>query len=256
MHTDASSELWELPYRLKTARQKRRLVIKDRDKQLLKLSERKKELQKAIRALGWEDLSPPIQRGWKRTFVLREDVARSKQADFFQGILDKINTVFISDHKDFKVKKRKRGKKIYVPKNQKLFEPTNSDLKKLKFTESELQLFYPVEELSRTGKTWTIRNMFREPWRFVLKVQPNMITKVRKHDAVLKSALDEIESYIERNNLRPRMGRLIEGSYHNGWGTSGMKKRKKNIEKDHPLKNKSLFTILVEAYNDELLKYR
>jgi hypothetical protein len=43
--------------------------------------------------MGYVPLEPPVQRGWKRTFVLRADVASSAKAVFYQGILDKINRV-------------------------------------------------------------------------------------------------------------------------------------------------------------------
>ncbi|WGU70580.1 hypothetical protein QIU18_14760 [Capnocytophaga canimorsus] len=53
-------------------------------------------------------------------FALRDDIARSKSADFFNQILEKINTYQYSDNRKFLKKKRKRGKKIQVPREQKL----------------------------------------------------------------------------------------------------------------------------------------
>src|SRR5438309_7971971 len=96
-----------LQFRLRTARHKKRMQHEDRDKQLLALDREEDELYKQQRNLGWIELHPPVVRGWKRYFVLREDVAKAKQAAFFESILSKINTTEYSYRKDFKVKKRK-----------------------------------------------------------------------------------------------------------------------------------------------------
>ena len=94
-----------LCYRIRTARQKKRMQYEDFDKQLIALS--KEEIILHNHNPGWEPLTPPVQRGWKRFFVLRDDVARSDDAQFFQNILAKINTEKWSYRKDFKKKKRK-----------------------------------------------------------------------------------------------------------------------------------------------------
>src|SRR5688572_12105392 len=120
-----------LCYRMRTARQKIRMQYADFDKFLIQLHREERDLYEKKRNLGWEALSPPVQKGWKRFFVLRDDVERSKQADFFKGILVKINTYDWSSRKDFKIKKRKRGRKTHVIKSQKLLEPGEFHFQKL-----------------------------------------------------------------------------------------------------------------------------
>jgi len=56
-------------------------------------------------------LEEPYQRGWKRSFILREDVARCHAAEFYAILLAKINTETYSTNKGFTHKKRRRGKK-------------------------------------------------------------------------------------------------------------------------------------------------
>ena len=79
-----------LCYRLRTARQKKRMQYDDFDKQLIQMHKEKNILYEQERNLGWEPLVPPVQKGWKRFFVLRDDVERSKNAEFFKAILKKI----------------------------------------------------------------------------------------------------------------------------------------------------------------------
>ncbi|MBC8032998.1 MAG: hypothetical protein H7Y03_02550 [Chitinophagaceae bacterium] len=105
----------EWPYRLRTARQKKRLVKKDFDKQLIKLSRKQGELWKQRRNLPMIPLEHPYQKGWKRLFVLREDIQNLPNADFYQALLDKINTVKYHHDKSFKIKKRR--KRRYGQKN-------------------------------------------------------------------------------------------------------------------------------------------
>ena len=40
-----------------------------------------------------ERLETPYQKGWKRLFVLKENIARSDKAELYQQILDKIKNV-------------------------------------------------------------------------------------------------------------------------------------------------------------------
>src|SRR5688572_3974164 len=75
-----------LSYRLRTVRQRKRMQYEDFDKQLIKLYKEDKALGIKANNLGWEPLTPPVQKGWKRFFVLRDDVARSKHAEFFENI--------------------------------------------------------------------------------------------------------------------------------------------------------------------------
>src|ERR1043165_6753919 len=93
--------------RIRSRRHKKRAQHEDFEKKLIALGKERSQLYRHQRTLGWVELHPPVMRGWKRYFVLREDVQRSKGGTFFSNMLNKINTVQYSSRKDFKVKKRK-----------------------------------------------------------------------------------------------------------------------------------------------------
>lgn len=177
--------------------------------------------------------------------MLREDVARSKQADFFAGILKKINRYDWSWKKDFLVKKKKRGKKIYVTKGQNLLKPREQDFLKLNFTDTEKQFFRWELDWEPFSKIAVKRYIFNEPWRFVLVVKPNMIDKIRIKDAFLESELQKIENYLERSALRQKQSKIVNGySKHRRW---------KEVEKHKEInryKSKSLSQVLDIANND------
>src|SRR5258707_7168048 len=95
-----------LPYRLKSARRKKRLVKEDRDKQLLKLDRERRSISSSPDYQTTAQLDEPYQKGWKRLFVLKPEVQRSDKAEFYQGILNAINTVQYHYDRSFKKPKR------------------------------------------------------------------------------------------------------------------------------------------------------
>ncbi|MBS1661615.1 MAG: hypothetical protein JST68_11255 [Bacteroidetes bacterium] len=237
-----------LSYRLRTARQKKRMQYEDFDKQLLKLHRERHMLWNKRRNLEPVPLIPPIQRGWKRTFVLRQDAAGSRYAAFYQGILDKINTLSWSHRKDFLVKKRSRGRKYYVVKGQELKTLNGYEFNKLNLTEEEKAHFHVHYSYDWTGGRFMLvaKYVFSEPWRFVLKIQPNMIDKVKALDQDLEEAIKRIDNYLERNACEYRQRKLTRGHYK--WWCHDFELPKYR----NPLKNQPLYRTLDKLKDEQL----
>ena len=198
-----------LSYRLRTARHKKRAQKEDAHKKLIALDREKRRLQLQSWNLGWEPLFPPVQKGWRRQFVLRPDVARGRHADFFAGILRKINTVDYHPRKDFTRKKgRKRWKKSVV-RPQALKRLHRSEFERL--SEKEKQFFYPQTRIEKWSREPVVRYVFNEPWRLVLRVSPNMIDKVRRVDLELEASIERINQYLDRRFLRQKLEKLRSG---------------------------------------------
>jgi hypothetical protein len=234
-----------LCYRLRTARHKKRMQYEDFDKQLMQLHKEENGLYEQRRNLGWEPLVPPVQKGWKRFFVLRDDVARSKQSEFFENILKKINTYDWSYRKDFIVKKRRFGRKKYVVKEQKLLAPWEWDFAKLDFSDSEKQMFHEELHYEKWNRGLVKRYVFNEPWRFILRIRPNMVTKVRKRDATIEARIEEIDSYLERNDYRNKQTKLLYGDSRKVYWKSEEVAKRKNL-----LKNKTVQQIIDELESE------
>lgn len=223
-------------YRLRTTRNKIRAQHEDFHKRLIALRKEERALYKQKWQLGWEPLVPPVQKGWKRFFVLREDVARSKAAEFYAGILSKINTTEYSHHKDFKKKKRAFGRKKYVVREQYLVKPDEHRFQKLAFTEAEQTQFHIEWTYEKRKGRFEKTYVFNEPWRFVLKVRPNVVDKVRKRDPELEAKLHEIDAYFGHNNRRKVLDRLTGGSYR-WWKYNDLPKHKEvNLLQNKPLR--------------------
>src|SRR6185312_9460978 len=98
------NEDWTDYCRLKSVRRKRRLRKLSFEKRLLALNKEERQLHNKMRNLGYEPLVPPIQKGWKRIFVLTREVAKSERAEFFEELLKIVNSVQYSDTRQFKRK--------------------------------------------------------------------------------------------------------------------------------------------------------
>lgn len=200
--------------RLKTTRQKKRLVKEDFKKKLFKLDkERDKHWDQKIH-IPWIDLDEPYQKGYERFFILREDVDRSNLADFFEGLLKKINTTQYSDNRKFLKRKRKDRKKIWVEEKQSLKEICMCDWvsNKLKLTEQEKRYFIRVEKYSAAYKCKVVRYIFIEPWRYVLKTIPHIITHYKPIDTELESKIKQIDNYFDRNFLNNKLYKMKAGN--------------------------------------------
>ena len=212
-------DIHEWPCRIKLARQKKRLVKQDFDKRLIGLSKTRERLWQQQRDLPMVPLAHPYQRGWKRLFVLRDDIRRGPKADFYEALLQKINTVQYHHDRAFKFKKRRKARYGYKVKKQELREIDSYDwdYNRLKLSEEERTYFTRVEYLHATYRRLEIKYVITDPWRFVLRVMPHVVTVVKLHDEVLQQEIDEIDSYIDHHFYGPRVHRLTNGRRRYRW---------------------------------------
>lgn len=235
-----SSAYSENQFRIRTKRQRKRASIEAKDKNLIRLYKQDKELRKQKQELPMIDLSPPIQKGYKRFFVVREDVKRSKMGSFYENLLQKINTSQYNETKIFKKKTKKFGRKIHVEREQtlKVFYP--NDFVKLKLNERQIECFELRLVQEVRGKTIYAKEVyvFKEPWRFVLRIRPNMIEKVKLFDAELEQKMAEVDAIIYDNYKNH--GRLKK---LRGWGGYNYLNEEKY---KNPLKNMPIYKFITQ----------
>lgn len=225
-------------FRIRTKRRRKRTSIEAKDKKLIGLYKQDKELRKQKQELPMIDLVPPIQKGYKRFFVVREDVKRSKMGSFYENLLQKINTFQYNETKIFNKKVKKFGRKIHVEREQslKVFYP--NDFAKLKLNERQIECFELRLLQEIRGRTIYAKEVyvFKEPWRFVLRIRPNMIEKVKLFDVELEQKMAQVDAVIYDNykNLG-RLKKLRDWGRYNDY----------NVEKHkNPLKNMPLHLII------------
>ena len=190
--------------RLRSVRSRKRAIRKDVEKQIRKKYRRSDELWDIRRNIPWIPLDKPYQRGFVRFFAVREDVMRSKDGDFFEGILKKINTYMYSESRQFLKKKRKFGRRIYVAREQKLKQISSYSWNDPKFglTPRERQYFLKQEEYCSARKIYVPYYEFTESWRFTLRTRPNMITHYKPVNFELEKECAELDDYLGQHKIR------------------------------------------------------
>ncbi len=236
-------------YNLKTKRQKRQALKEDREKQLLEKYYEWIRLRKVKRDLPMIPLQEPYQKGWKRFFVLRPDQLFTQSAAFYSQLLEKINTVAYNSERKFimKVKYRFSRKRVPVeiPQSLKYFDVQEWNDPKLNLTEREKALFEPTWHYETQTGMYSTRYMFRDPWRYVLKVSPNIISEVKMMDSELEQQIAEIQNYLDREGLMPLAEKAAHGEVYS-WSRFEPEQEKHKS----PFKNKPFTAMLDEAKNE------
>ena len=196
------------------ARRQKRMNKDFQEKKLKSLWDRKCKLDRG-KHYDYVELPKPIRAGYKRFFVLRDDIARStKEAAIYKPLLKWMNTVVRSSNKKFMVKQWRR--KNYVPITQGLHVISHSDWNKkveptltLKQKSLFMKVWHP-NTARRNGKTinapggeW--KYIFTKPWVFVYKIEPYYHTHRILVNPQIESELKEIWNKIDTNNLWPKL---------------------------------------------------
>jgi hypothetical protein len=238
-----------LPYRVKSARRKRRLQTEDRDRQLRRLEKEYKRLRKLKEELPWVPLEKPYQKGWKRLFVLRPDIQKGDKAEFYQQILDYINDVQYHYDESFKQPKRKgRWHRYYFESLPKLgtlrgFYRGN---KPLELTPEQRACFVKAPRWDESQYLWTYHYEFTQPELFEIAVLPHLIYQEKLHDDGLERAMAFIDDFLYSPPNRDRLVK-IQGGYYKNCYSRVLPERLKYV---NPLKNKPFCRILDEYMDD------
>lgn len=152
-----------LSFRLRSLRSRKRIIKKDVEKQIRKKYKRSRELWKLRRNIPLVPLEKPYQKGFVRFFVVRDDVQRSKDGNFFEELLKKINTEMYSETRKFLKRKRKSGRRIYVEKEQKIANvyPWEWNNPKFGLTERERQYFIKKKIIAQSENQSRILRIYR-----------------------------------------------------------------------------------------------
>lgn len=228
----------EIPVKISCRRAKRQ-VRKQKEKEIIGLHKKRKKLYKESRELPWIPVQKPYQSGWKRTFVCREDVLKSSDAEFFENILSRINHVQYSPHKDFRERRRfrKRGRKQLPDLSlNSILEEKFYDSEK-GFGKREAKYFY-LKEKERYFSKYKVY-VFEQPWRFVEKVFPHIVT----HQIMLNADLDSEIDFVKYLLISEKYHDLsIRHSGEKYWSRCRTGREPLNI-----IKNKPLHRICLEA---------
>ena len=119
--------------------------------------------------------------------------------------------------------------------------PDKHYLVKHQFSDKELAYFEEKLIYSKRHREPVKVVVFTEPWRFVLRIRPNIITHTKLRDVVLEQRIKRIDTYIQQNDLKGTINRLVYGHHKWHWF------REEKARERNPYKHKNLEQILDEC---------
>lgn len=181
-------------------------------------------------------LAEPYQRGWKRHFVLHDNVKNSESGPFYEQLLTKINCVQYHYSHTFRRKRNRSKKKMVV-----IDQPVLKAFDKYEWmrtgllTEVERECFHTELRWDKYRCCYNIVYVFNEPWRYVIIVQPNIIHEAKLNDELLEQQIAWVDDFLEQDNRWLTLRRLLDGAY--GWKRrkEPLKPKEKEYFKKQPL---------------------
>jgi len=214
-------------------REEKKAFRNEYDKNLIAKYNRLQEVRSLIYALGWETLDVPIRYGYESYFVLRADFQKSKKAKFYQSLLDTVNKTITCRNSSFTYVPC-TNKHVNLPMEHELgycsiktFETLNEDQQKY---------YYTYYRRTWKGLLYIAGYRLIDTYMFVPKVFPHYIYKVKITDETLEKERDEIDHYIESNNLWPRIWRYFgtkAGYKHDPWYRESKAQRIKGVIEEY-----------------------
>jgi hypothetical protein len=207
--------------RLKSARRKKQLRIKDQDKRLLQMDRERHKLWHQRVNTPKVLLDEPYQRGWLRLYVLKPDIQKGNRAAFYQQILDNINEVQYHYHQSFKKPRRMRRRNRFYYANLPVLKSISSDSwhrNYMQFDDEQKSCFEKREVWNEQRYRWEYEYVFTAPALLEIKVVPNMVTHIKVSDNVLKQRESYLDDYLEQHGLMYRLYKLQGGKYKYYYG--------------------------------------
>lgn len=190
-----------------------------RDKHLLRLERELNRLRNAQWHAPIVPLERPYQRGWVKTFTLREDALHHPEVLVFQAVLKVVNDRIISPTREFI---RRNGEVIIL--RPRIIAPHHWP--RLAWPVSHQRLFafgrWPVEDIYPWTEHYFRRSIYGfkllRSWWLNELVLPNMITHHRVELPEVRSRITEIEDHLRHRLGWSRLHRLHGQHVHRRYG--------------------------------------
>jgi len=174
------------------------------------------------------ELPKPIRHGYKRSFVLRDDVARSDDAKILREVLKEIQHVQFSKNKEFEYRN-------YTDRKMKPMEHEPNPIEHKKWNELQkksatfkiarvIDMFEEIWIANRDFRGRIMKSgrnvfVFRKRWMLAEKVEPNYMTHRFIINPQLESELQELHNHIVNHNLERKLSKATSrsSSWRDDW---------------------------------------
>ena len=141
---------------------------------------------------------------------------KENEIEFFTQILKKINTSQYAETRKFVKKRKRNGKRIYVPRIQELkqLQPCEYSGPHSILNDEERRYFACIQVYDPKTKRFKGIYEFLQPWRFRLIIKPNMITHYKPLDIDLKREEAQIDHFFDKyKNQGILLKKIVGGGY-------------------------------------------
>lgn len=185
-------------------------------------------------------LDQPIQKGWRRSYVLAEHATTRRDRPILERILKEIGTVVVHHGRDFK-RRLRRSKKV-VEIEQPLLAISQQQWEREAYP-SEWRTYFHQELRHRKGRDWQLYWVFKQPSLFTLKVARNWLWYFREVDPVIETRLSELNRWLGARQAWTRYW-WLRGVRHDFRPWSEVETRKeRNLRREHK-------RMIARAYKD------
>ena len=139
-------------------------------------------------------LDCPVQRGWRRFYVLSESARNRLDRAVIEAILPVIGTVIIHHSRDFRKRRGRRSRKL-VEIEQPL-RPVPAHEWQRKSYPNQWKRYFRFELLLE-WKLWHPCWVFAEPSFYELRIEPNWLWYFREIDPSVETRLSELDRWLE-----------------------------------------------------------
>ena len=183
----------------------------------------------------WIELDKPIPHGYNGEWVLRDDIARSPEAEVLQHIIDKYGKVVWSRNKDFKTRSSRKGKNKWTD-----LRPGFKSIREDEYEELPRKVKeYFVEDTNYKSIWVKWYKPYIDPYKLVMKKSRSYITHYREHDEVLYQEMAELYARLDNlTDYHPYSGYCIPKWYR--------KSERRKAKTKHRAENREI----INTYNN------
>mgnify|MGYP007082080505 CR=1 FL=1 len=138
---------------------------KQQEKELRRLNKEYITAWRLSNDKGYYQEIEPVQRGWIRFFVLRDDIKNRKDARDIQQVLDRINVTIYCHRYDFLTRNWKTKKMVPMEHRLKTLDDANYQ----KLSEKHKSYFTKMLMYDKTFKRFAVRWAFKSEFFFIHK---------------------------------------------------------------------------------------
>lgn len=141
------------------------------------------------------EIDPPYQKGWRRSYVLRDSMRARPDRDVIEAILKVIGSTVVHHDRTFR-KRRGRGR-VFHEIEQPL-RPIPDDEWNRMNPSVGWQCYFQYQLLMERNHHWRPFWVFMHPAWFCLKIERNWIQQIRDIDPAVESRIGELRRWFEQ----------------------------------------------------------